>query len=405
MSPQKSVLSFTQAVKASPKQVYRAFTNATALREWLSDDASAIAKPGGRLYLWWNNGYYTSGEYEHLEPDKAVSFTWRGRIDPANTQVKITLSEQDQDTLVSLEHSGLGNGEDWKMIREEIEKGWKISLENLASVLESGEDLRFIRRPMLGITLDDFNAEIAKKLGVPVTEGIRIDGVVEGMGAQAAGLKQDDVLVGLAGMEVTDWSSLTNALQGQQAGNTIEVAYYRGSEKQSVMMELSRRPLPEIPDTPEKLAKAAQQKYTNMENDLDNLFAGLTEENASFKPAPDAWSVKEIMAHLIHSERGWHTWMNDLVSGFEPWYDDFGGNLQGRVEATVAAYPTMTELREELRRNCDETIAFLTRLPEDFQARKGSYWRLAYNMVDEPYHFKLHLEQMRSAIESGKENE
>ena len=405
MSPQKSVLSFTQAVKASPKQVYRAFTNATALREWLSDDASAMAKPGGRLYLWWNDGYYTSGEYEHVEPEKAVSFTWRGRNDPAATQVKITLSQQDQDTLVSLEHGGLGGDEDWKETREEIEKGWKISLENLASVLESGEDLRFIRRPMLGITLDDFNTEIAKKLGVPVTEGIRVDGVVEGMGAEAAGLKQEDVLVGLAGMEVTDWSSLTNALQGQQAGNTIEVAYYRGSEKQSVMMELSHRPLPEIPDTPENLAKAAEQKYTNMENDLDNLFAGLTEEKASFKPAPDAWSVKEILAHLIHYERSWHTWMNDLVSGFEPWYDDFGGNLQGRVEATVAAYSTMAELREELRRNCDETTAFLARLPEDFQARKGSYWRLAFNMVDEPYHFNLHLDQMRSAIEAARENE
>jgi uncharacterized protein YndB with AHSA1/START domain len=404
MSQQNQSLSFTQAVKAPAKQVYWAFTNATALREWLSDDASAIAKSGGRLYLWWNDGYYTSGEYKEVEPDKAVSFTWRGRNDPAASQARITLTEQEQGTLVTLEHSGLGSDEDWKGTREEIEKGWQISLENLASVLESGEDLRFIRRPMLGITLDDFNAEIAKKLGVPVTEGIRIDGVVEGMGAQAAGLKQDDVLVGLAGMEVTDWSSLTNALQGQQAGNTIEVVYYRGSEKQSVMMELSRRPLPEIPDTPEKLAKAAKEKYANMEKDLDHLLGDLADEDASLKPAPDAWSVKEIIAHLIHYERGWHTWMNDLISGFEPWYDDFGGNLQGRVEATVVAYLTIAELREELRRNCDETIAFLAKLPEDFLARKGSYWRLAYNMVDEPYHFNLHLEQMRSAIKAAKEN-
>lgn len=404
MSPQNQTLSFTQFVKAPSKQVYRAFTNSTALREWLSDDASAIAKPGGRLYLWWNDGYYTSGDYMHLEPDKAVSFTWRGRNDPATTQVEITLTEQDQGTAVTLEHRGLGSDENWKTIREEIEKGWKIGLENLASALESGEDLRFIRRPMLGITLDDFNAEIAKKLGVPVTEGIRIDGVVDGMGAQAAGLKQDDVLISLARTAVTDWPSLTNALQGQQAGNTVEVVFYRGGEKQSVMMELSRRPLPEIPDTPDALAKVVEERYANMEKELDKFFGGISEEEASFKPAPDAWSVKEILAHLIHGERGWHTWMNDLISGFEPWYDDFGGNLQGRVEATVAAYPTMAELREELRRNCDETVAFLTRLPEDFVARKGSYWRLAYNMVDEPYHFSLHLDQMRSAIEAAREN-
>ncbi|HZD58414.1 MAG TPA: DinB family protein, partial [Anaerolineales bacterium] len=216
--------------------------------------------------------------------------------------------------------------------------------------------------------------------------------------------KPDDVLVGLAGMGVTDWPSLTNALQGQQAGNTVEVVFYRGGEKQSVMMELSHRPMPEIPDTPEKLAKTVEQKYASVEKQLDELLGGISEEEASYKPAPDAWSVREILAHLIHGERGDHTWMDSLISGFEPWYDDFGGNLQERVDATVAAYPSMADLREELRRNCKETVAFLANLPDDFLARKGSYWRLAYNMVDEPYHFNAHLDQMRSAIEAARGN-
>jgi hypothetical protein len=41
-------------------------------------------------------------------------------------------------------------------------------------------------------------------------------------------------------------------------------------------------------------------------------------------------------------------------------------------------------------------------LPEDLVARRGSYWRLSYNMVEAPYHFNLHLEQMRSAAEAAK---
>ena len=41
-------------------------------------------------------------------------------------------------------------------------------------------DLRFIRRPMLGVSLSHFSPEIATKLGIPVDHGIRLDGVLEG---------------------------------------------------------------------------------------------------------------------------------------------------------------------------------------------------------------------------------
>lgn len=395
-------LTFSQLVNATPKQAYYAFTNSSGLREWLSDEASAIAKPGGRLYLWWNDGYYTSGEFISLAPEKEIVFSWRGKSDPDFSQVKVVLSNQDGGALLNLDHTGIGSGDAWGDTRKEMENGWKHSLENLASVLETGEDLRFVNRPMLGITLDDFNAEVAERLGVPVTEGIRIDGVVEGMGAQAAGLKADDVIVGLAGEEVNGWPTLTNALQGLQAGDKVEVVFYRGSEKQSVNMGLSRRPIPDIPETPEKLAKIVEEKYADMESELNKFFVGVSEDQAGYKPAADVWSIKEIIAHLIHTERGWHTWINDLVGGFEPIYDDWGANLQSRVAATVTVYPTIPDLREALRRECAETVAFLTRLPEDLVARRGSYWRLSYNMVEAPYHFNLHLEQMRSVAEAAK---
>jgi len=400
MSPDH-VLTFTEQVNAPAKQVYRAFTNSTALREWLCDEASAVARTGGRIYLWWNDGYYSSGEYQTVEPEEEISFTWRAKDDPAASLVKVRFSKRDEGTLIELEHSALESGDERQETIAEMQKAWESSLKNLVSVLETGEDLRFVNRPMLGITLDDFNAEVAEKLGVPVKEGIRIDGVVDGMGAQAAGLQADDVLVGLAGQEVSDWPTLTNALQRLQAGDEIDVTLYRGSEKRTVKMTLSRRPLPEIPETPAALAQEVEKKYERMETALDDFFAEISEEQASRKPVQDIWSPKETLAHLIHGERGWHTWMADLVGGFEPSYDDWGGNLQARIDATITAYPTIAELREELRRNCAETVAFLARLPEEFVARKGSYWRLGHNMVEQPYHFNQHLDQMRSAVESA----
>lgn len=401
MNSDSQTLTFEQAVKASPSQVYRAFTNATALREWMADVATTSPKVGGRVYLAWNDGYYSSGEFTRLVENEAVDFTWHGRGEPGPTTVKVMLAPVAGDTRVKITHGPFGAGSEWTETVTGLETGWRYSLENLASVLATGEDLRFTRRPMLGITVGEFNADVAAQLGVPVTQGIRLDGVIDGMGAAAAGLQPGDVVVSMAGQGVVDWASLTNALQAHQAGDTVEVIFYRGAEKQSLQMTLSGRPLPEIPATATELAEAVRERYNQVESELENFFAEVSEAEASHKPAPDEWSAKEVLGHLIHTERGWHNWMSDTIGGHEPWHDDWGGNLQVRLAATGAAYPTVGELLEELKRLNAETVAIVANLPEDFLERKGSYWRLAYNLLDTPYHHETHLGQMRAAITSA----
>jgi uncharacterized protein YndB with AHSA1/START domain len=396
------ILSFTQAVKAPPDVVYRAFTNATALREWLCDAASVLPHPGGRLYLAWNSGYYTSGEYTVTQPGEKIAFTWRGRGEPSQTEVQVSLAASDGRTLVTLEHLGLGMDDEWRKTFEEVEVGWKTGLENLASVLETGEDMRFTRRPMLGITVGDYDDERAKALGVPVAQGIRLDGTLEGMGAYAAGLQGNDVIVGMAGHPVTDYPSLTNALQKHRSGDEIEVEFFRGGEKKTVSMRLSQRPVPEIPGTAAELAKAVRPRYAEMEAELDKLLQGVSDEEASYRPAEGEWTLKENLAHLLQGERGLHFFIADLITGEERVSDGFGDNVQAQVEATVAAYPTLADLREELRHNSKETVEFLARLPESFVAEKRSYWRVAYYVLDAPYHLRGHIEQMQAAIGAAR---
>src|SRR3972149_3033429 len=61
-------LHFQRIVNALPSDVYHAFTNTTALREWFCDAAQADPRKGGRVYLWRSTDYYTSGEYTALTP-------------------------------------------------------------------------------------------------------------------------------------------------------------------------------------------------------------------------------------------------------------------------------------------------------------------------------------------------
>jgi uncharacterized protein YndB with AHSA1/START domain len=400
-----SELKFEQTVNAPASQVYRAFTRATALREWFCDAALADARLRGRVYFWWNSDYYACGEFTALTPDESLAFTWHGRNEPATTQVQVLLEAEGEATRVTVTHAGAGSDKAWAETVKQFERGWEVGLENLKSVLETGQDLRYIRRPMLGITISEFNAEIAAKLGVPVTEGIRLEDVVEGMGAQAAGLQQDDVIVGIGGAEVTGWPTLSRALQAHRAGDNVEVVFYRGSEKKSVTMELSRRPLPEVPATPEALAEAVRQVYAELDAELTQFFDGVSEAEASYRPAPDEWSAKETLAHLVVGERELHAWLADLLNDDERWSDHFENptNVLARLKATLAAFPALPALLEELKRHETETIAMLAALPPEFVAHKGSYLRLGYNLLEIPgYHTRTHLEQMRAAVAAAR---
>lgn len=396
-------LSFTRTIAAPTDQLYRAFTNASALREWLCDVSTTAVKVGGHIFMKWESGYYMAGEFTALQPDKALSFTWHGRNEPAPTQVELKLQEQDGRTRITLTHSGMTDAPEWQTAVPEFKKGWQTGLDNLVSVYETGEDQRFVRRPMLGITVSDFNEAIAAQLGVPVHQGIRLDGVVPDMGAAAAGLQSNDVLQSLAGQPLLDWNSLNQALSQHYAGDTVELVFYRGAEKKTTNMTLSHRPLPEIPPTAVALADTARAGYDQAEAELSQFLAEVSEAEADFHPGPEDWNVKEVLAHLIHGERGWQEWMGYMIGGQEPLFDDWAGNLTARNRATVSAFPTVVDLLTEWKRLNAETVALVANLPETFVARKGTYWRLAYNLLESPYHLQSHIEQMRTAVAQARQ--
>jgi uncharacterized protein YndB with AHSA1/START domain len=382
---------FDQKIKAPPSQVFKSFTNATRLSHWLSDGATVSPRSRGRLVLWWNDGRSAAGEYERLEKDRLISFTLIGHRQTASTKVTVEIHEEDGGSNVAVEEAGPGFGIQWGE-----------ALENLASVLETGLDLRLTRRPMLGITISDFNETIASQLGVPVAKGIRIDGVADEMGAKAAGIQKDDVLVSLGGKEATGWETLQTALQGFKAGDRVEVGFYRGSEYQTVNMELSRRPLPEIPSKPADLAEDYWGKLDKELVELETYLADVSAEEASFKPAENEWSVKEVLAHMIIGEREFNGWINDHISEYVRWSDDWGGNLHERTGALVAVYPTLPELLDLLRRAGKENREFVKRLPAAAVENKSIYRAIGSFILQSPSHIHEHLEQIQKAVQAAR---
>ena len=192
-------------------------------------------------------------------------------------------------------------------------------------------------------------------------------------------------------------------LQRHRAGDRVPVDFYRGSEKKTVSMELSRRPLPDVPPTAQALADTVRKIYDQVDAELAQCFEGVPDEAASYRPGLEEWSAKETVAHLIIGERDTHGWIAELIDGAERWYDSFSGNNLARTRAVVAGHPSVPALLDELKRCEVETVALLAALPPEFVTRKGSYWRLAHNIVQSADHPREHMGQIRAAIAAARQ--
>jgi uncharacterized protein YndB with AHSA1/START domain len=396
-------LKFERKVAAPVEEVYRAFTNATALREWLCNTATVDPHKGGHIYLSWNSGFFCAGEYVSLKKNEEVVFNSLGKCEPNATQIKISMAPSPKGSTFTVEHTGFKPSWKWRKLLSRITTQWTDSLDNLIHVLEVGPDLRIVNRPMLGIFLGDFNESIAKRLGVPIPFGAHLEGVLSGMGAQACGLEKDDVIVEINGKEVKSAGSLPVALVGLSANDKVKVVFYRGAKKMTTEMVLSGRPMPKIPTSPATFAFAYQKLVDVDYQELSKVFKNIPDTVAAKKSSKTEWSGKEVIAHLLEGERGWHIYIHQLLFSEELVSDGFADNSNERIVAESAAYPTTKDLLLELRRSQLVTVDFLKNLPKSFQAHKGTWWHLAMAMLQQPNtHTQDHIEQIKSAIALAK---
>lgn len=93
---------------------------------------------------------------------------------------------------------------------------------------------------MLGITGVDVTAESAQMYDMP--QGVYVSEVVEGGGAEAAGLQRGYIITGLEGSTITDMETLQDRLTYYRAGEevtvTVQVPSGDGYEEQEFTVTL-----------------------------------------------------------------------------------------------------------------------------------------------------------------------
>lgn len=406
--PEENFFVYEKVINAPVDLIYRSFTSATSLREWLCDISTTDPTEGGRIYLAWNRGYFASGHFTDLIPNKKVAFTWIGKGEPDWTQVEVTISPQEEGEgfTVELRHNEIGKDAEWVEARKEINKGWKMGLENLKATLEDGQDLRVMDRPLIGIYPEDlvYLTDTRKQaLNIPVDAGVLVTGVVPDYGAEKAGLQPEDVIVGIEDKQVDGIYSLATIIDEYAPGDQISVHVYRQQEKLTFNVDTMAQKAHVLPATPEELAKGMEEDSSKVLESLEGVLQDVTDAEASYSPGPEEWSVKETLVHLIHNERDIHRWINDLVAGQERVYDEWPGDLLFRIRATLTTYPKVDDLLAELRRSLKETVASVAFLDPEFTRRKTSYWRLATELMGTPRHVMEHVYQIKDNIRAARD--
>lgn len=94
-------------------------------------------------------------------------------------------------------------------------------------------------RPRLGVGLAPAAAarRLRRSVGLPERDGLLVRGVEPGSPAEAAGLAEGDLLVSAAGRPLTAVDDLYDALDGIEAGGSVEVVVVRGTEERTVTVQ------------------------------------------------------------------------------------------------------------------------------------------------------------------------
>nr|WP_237334443.1 trypsin-like peptidase domain-containing protein [Streptococcus halotolerans] len=122
--------------------------------------------------------------------------------------------------------------------------GFAIPANDVLKIINQLEKNGQVTRPALGISmanLSDLSTSVISELKIPesVTAGIVVASVQDNMPASGK-LKRYDVITKINNKDVTSTSDLQSILYGHDIGDTIKVTYYRGKDKQTAAIKLSK---------------------------------------------------------------------------------------------------------------------------------------------------------------------
>jgi len=122
--------------------------------------------------------------------------------------------------------------------------GYAISMTTAKDVIDQLILKGYVTRTYLGVGLSDVNPVVAFFNDLAVDKGAYVTKVAPDSPADKAGLEEGDVIVQFDGEEITSSGGLMKTIHAQEIGETVEITYWRGDDRDTTQATLTESPPP-----------------------------------------------------------------------------------------------------------------------------------------------------------------
>jgi Do/DeqQ family serine protease len=103
-------------------------------------------------------------------------------------------------------------------------------------IIEYGD----VQRGLLGVMGQALDAQMAARFEVDETEGFYITDLEKGLGADLAGLKANDIIKSVDGIQIKEFADLSGYLATKRPGEKVELIFKRDGEEKTVFVRLEK---------------------------------------------------------------------------------------------------------------------------------------------------------------------
>lgn len=109
-----------------------------------------------------------------------------------------------------------------------------IARKIIEDIMEFGN----VQRGILGITGGNLNSKRAESLGITETQGVYVDSVEEGSGAETGGIIKGDIITSIDGLKIAKFSDLVGYLGSKHPKDVVQVTVSRDGNDKTIPVTL-----------------------------------------------------------------------------------------------------------------------------------------------------------------------
>lgn len=108
----------------------------------------------------------------------------------------------------------------------------------MSKVVADLKEFGTVQRALLGVQIQDINAEFAKEKGLEVLEGAYVAAVSENSAAEEAGIKKGDIITHINGNKVKSVSETQDQISRFRPGDKVEIIFLRDNKSKKATVTL-----------------------------------------------------------------------------------------------------------------------------------------------------------------------